>query len=503
MSDPVRVRFAPSPTGYLHIGGARTSLFNWLFAKKQRGTFVLRLEDTDAERNTEAARQTIFRGLDWLGLTPDEGPEQGGPYGPYAQSERQSIYIEWGKKLSECDGAYPCFCTRERLSELRAQQEKNRETLRYDRKCRSLTRDEAAKRMAAGEECTWRLKVPEEGKAVIADLVRGTVTVDYKDIEDIILVRGNGVPIYNFAVVIDDHLMRITHVIRGEDHLTNTFKQLLIYRALGWKEPIFAHLPLILAPAGEGKLSKRKHPEAACELYQQKGYPVEGLINWLALVGWSFDDKTEIMSRAELIERFSLDRVVPSGARLPLEKLDWICGDYIRRTPVETIEKEITPFLQAKGWISKAPSEGEKRRIALIAANERERLRNYGQVVELAAWIFEDGQYEEKAALNLKKEGAIEMLADYAPTLLASDFAEPTMLEAEARAWCEARGYGFGKLVHPVRAALTFRTQGPGLFACAVILGKDECKRRIEKALAFARGPAGGGCAAPPDAKHG
>lgn len=488
MSDPVRVRFAPSPTGYLHIGGARTALFNWLYARQKGGKFILRLEDTDAERNTEAARQTIFRGLDWLGLIPDEGPEQGGPYGPYTQSERQDLYISWGRKLADTGGAYPCFCTRERLDELRKFQEANRMTLRYDRKCRAISKSEAQDRISRGDEHTWRLKVPDEGTAKIDDLIRGTVSVEHKDIEDIILVRGSGVPIYNFAVVIDDYLMKITHVVRGEDHLTNTFKQLLIYQAMGWPVPTFAHLPLILGPSGEGKLSKRKHPEAALELYQKKGYPVEALVNWLALVGWSFDDKTEIMTRKELTERFSLERVVPSGARLPLDKLDWISGDYIRRMPVEEVAKSILPFLQEKGWMKTPPTEAEKKTLGLLATSERERLRYFSQIVELAGWIFDTAApMDEKALANLKKDGAAKVLEDYAPTLLAGDFSDHAKLEAEARAWCEKNGVGFGKLVHPVRAALTKRTQGPGLYHCAVLLGRDECEARIKAAISLAK----------------
>ncbi|MCB9831799.1 MAG: glutamate--tRNA ligase [Planctomycetes bacterium] len=484
MSDPIRLRFAPSPTGYLHIGGARTALFNWLYARKHGGVFVLRMEDTDEERNTDAARQTIFRGLDWLGFSPDEGPEQGGPYGPYSQSERQDLYVEWGRKLIETGGVYPCFCSRERLAELRESQLQNRETLRYDRACRALDPTEVRRRIDAGDEHTWRLKVPEEGSWAIQDLIRGEVRVEAKDIEDIILIRASGIPVYNFAVVIDDHLMKISHVVRGEDHLTNTFKQVLIYEAFGWSTPTFAHLPLILGPTGEGKLSKRKHPEAALELYQDKGYPVEGLVNWLALVGWSFDDKTEIMSREELIERFSLERVNSSGARLPMEKLDWICGDYIRRMEVEQVAREIEPFLVKKGWVAAEPSDEERARIRLVAAAEKDRLRFFQQIEELSAWVFEaEGEFEAKALKNLQKEGAIDLLRDYLPTFLAGDFDDPAAMEEKARAFADAQGAGFGKLVHPLRAALTRKTTGPGLFDCARILGREESKRRVEKAL--------------------
>jgi glutamyl-tRNA synthetase len=323
---------------------------------------------------------------------------------------------------------------------------------------------------------------------VVKDLIRGDVTVNSKDIEDIILIRANGIPIYNFAVVVDDHLMEISHVVRGEDHLTNTFKQLVIYEALGWDVPIFAHLPLILGPTGQGKLSKRKHPEAALELYQQKGYPTEGLVNWLALVGWSFDDKTEVMTREELIERFSFDRVNSSGARLPLEKLDWICGDYIRRMSLEKVIEGMRPYLVEAGWISKEASEAEEEKLRLIAKSEQERIRYFGQVTELVEWVFDGSvEFEKKALKNLRKEGAADLLEAFAPILLKGDFSDPAGLEAEARAWVETQEIGFGKIVHPLRAALTRKTSGPGLFDCAQLLGAEECEKRIASALAAAR----------------
>ncbi|MFT7619071.1 MAG: nondiscriminating glutamyl-tRNA synthetase [Planctomycetota bacterium] len=490
MTSPIRLRFAPSPTGYLHIGGARTALFNWLYVRQVGGTFVLRMEDTDHERNTDAARETIFRGMDWLGFTPDEGPEQGGDYGPYSQSERQNLYVEHAEKLKETGTVYPCFCSKDRLAELRQTQKDTKQTTRYDQACRNLDTDEAAKRIADGAEPTWRLKVPEDRDYVVKDLVRGDVTVKSKDIEDIILIRSTGIPIYNFAVVVDDYLMKISHVVRGEDHLTNTFKQLVIYEALGWDVPIFAHLPLILGPTGQGKLSKRKHPEAALELYQQKGYPTHGLVNWLALVGWSFDDKTEVMTVDELIERFSFDRVNSAGARLPLEKLDWICGDYIRRMTQEEVIAGIRPHLAKAGWIGEELSEQDEAKLKLIANAEQERLRYFGQITEIAEWVFNGKiEMEKKALKNLRKEGAADLLEAYAPVLLAGDFSDPSSLEAEARAWVETQEVGFGKIVHPLRAAITRKTSGPGLYDCAQLLGADECKARIESALAEARTP--------------
>ncbi|MEZ6195940.1 MAG: glutamate--tRNA ligase [Planctomycetota bacterium] len=496
MSAPIRVRFAPSPTGYLHIGGARTALYNWLLARQQGGTFVLRMEDTDEERNTDAARQTIFRGLDWLGLTPDEGPEQGGPHGPYSQSERMPVYLEWAERLKESGALYPCFATREELAELRARQEAEKAPVfGYDGRYRDLDPAEARRRIAAGEEHTWRLRVPRGETVVLKDLIRGDVAVSSDDIEDIILLRANGTPVYNLAVVIDDHDMAITHVIRGEDHLTNTFKQLIIYRALGWDEPTFAHLPLILGPSGEGKLSKRKHPEAALELYQQKGYPVEAVVNWLAMIGWSLDDKTEIMSREELVRSFGLDRVSAAGARLPMDKLDWLSGEYIRAMSLEEVEAGFRPFLVEAGRLSADPNDAERLRLRRIAAAEKDRVRRFGEIVERTDWVFAaELDFEPKALANLGKAEAASVLEGYLGEVLPkTDVEDPAAMEADARSWAEGRGLGFGKFVHPVRAALTGRTAGPGLFDCVAILGREESARRLAAGLERARGASAGG----------
>ncbi len=483
MTQPIRVRFAPSPTGYLHIGGARTALFNWLLARKEGGVFVLRMEDTDAERNTEEARETIFRGLDWLGLTPDEGPEQGGPYGPYSQSERADIYRRHVEELITRGAVYPCFCTKDRLAELRARQEADKADLGYDRLCRGLDESEVKTRLADGVPHTWRLKAPLDGTGlVIDDQVRGRVEVAGSDIEDIILVRANGVPVYNLAVVVDDHHMRISHVLRGEDHLTNTFKQLLIYKAFGWEPPVFAHLPLILGPKGEGKLSKRKHPEAALELYQKRGYPTEALVNWLALIGWHMDGETEVMSRDELVRNFSLDQVSSGGARLPLDKLDWLSGEYIRNMSVADVADGIRPFLQAQGWHAEEPL------LLALAEAFQPRIRAFGDIVDQAAWVFEDkGDIEPKALKKLKKEGAVDILEAYIPVLLDADFEDVAAMEAGARAFCEEKGVGLGALVHPLRASVTRCTAGPGLFDCLRLVGKERVIHRIREGIDRAR----------------
>lgn len=490
MSDQNRVRFAPSPTGYLHVGGARTALFNWLFARQTGGRFVLRMEDTDAARNTPEARETIFRGLDWLGLVPDEGPEQGGDFGPYSQSERNDVYASAAADLREKGIVYPCFCTKDRLAELRARQEANKERYGYDRHCLALGADEVQARIDAGEPHTLRLKVPE-GETVIPDLVRGDVKVAHEDVEDIILVRADGAPVYNFVVVVDDHHMRITHVLRGEDHLTNTFKQVILFRALGWDVPRYGHLPLILGPKGEGKLSKRKHPEAALEHYQERGFHPDAYVNWLALIGWSFDDATEIMSREELIERFSLERINKSGARLDVAKLEHLSGHYIREMDTGALADEILPRLQAAGFIGAEVSDVDRDRVARIAAAFQERLVAFGDVVEQARWAFEPiTEYEKKSRKNmLKTPDAAGVLRAYAAEL-PDPLPEPEAHEAHARAFAEARDLGFGKLVHPLRASWTGRAAGPPLFDCAAILGREEALARLEQGAAFAEAEA-------------
>jgi glutamyl-tRNA synthetase len=479
LADPIRVRFAPSPTGYLHVGGARTALFNWLLARQKRGTFILRLEDTDEERNTEASRRTIFEGLKWLGLNPDEGPEQGGPCGPYSQSERDAIYRDAAKTLLERDGVYPCFCTKERLAGMREHQLKNRLTQRYDQTCRGVPRDEGRARIAKGEPYTLRLKSPP-GQTVLRDLIRGEVVVQNDDIEDIILVRTGGAVVYNLAVVIDDHMMKVTHVMRGEDHLTNTFKQLLIYQAMGWKLPEFAHLPLILGPTGEGKLSKRKHPEAALEFYQKQGYPPDALVNWLALIGWSYDDKTEIMTRDELIQRFSVERIGKSGARLNLSKLDWMSGDAIRRMNLEDLIAATVPHLQQANLVATPPTPVQAAKVRWLVKAEQERLTRFAQIVD-SAWAFTDTVTIDPAAKKkiMDTPGAGDLLERYAEALPPEPFDDAAKLEAHARSFAESAGIGFGKLVHPVRAAVTGRTAGPPLFDCFCILGRAAVHARL------------------------
>jgi glutamyl-tRNA synthetase len=486
MTSRPRVRFAPSPTGYLHVGGARTALFNWLFARQMGGTFVLRMEDTDAARNTPEARDAIFRGLRWLGLSPDEGPEEGGPFGPYSQSERGPIYAEAVATLRSKGVVYPCFCTRERLAALRAEQEAQKTEYGYDRTCLRLEATEVARREAAGEPFTLRLRVPE-GQTTLKDLVRGDVLVDHAAVEDIILVRADGQPVYNLCVVIDDHHMGVTHVLRGEDHLTNTFKQVILFRALGWDLPAFGHLPLILGPKGEGKLSKRKHPEAALDPYMARDFHPDAVVNWLALLGWSYDDKTEIMSRDELIERFDVGRIQKSGARLDLSKLDHLSGHYIRAMDVADLGGRLAGPLQRAGLVADPLTPADRTRIDAIARAYQPRLVAFADVVAQATWVFNaPATFEGKVEKNLTKDPGIPALLRRYAEALPDPLPDTQTLEDQARAFADAEGVGFGQLVHPLRAAWTGEVGGPPLFDCLLILGREEGQARLETAAHWA-----------------
>jgi len=490
VSEKVRVRFAPSPTGYLHIGSARTALFNWLFARRHGGVFVLRIEDTDEQRNKTEALAAIFEGLRWLGLDPDEGPEQGGDYGPYFQSERGPTYAAATAQLKRSEGIYPCFCTKERLAQRRAQRGAGGDaSWHYDGHCRALPAAEAAARVAAGEPHTWRLKIPRPGATSFNDLIHGPTTVDHADVEDLILLRADGTPTYNFAVVIDDHLMAITHVIRGQDHLTNTFKQVLIYEALGWTIPAMGHISLILAPPPHtGKLSKR-HGGAEIKEYQDKGYDPDGFVTWLAMIGWSFgkDEEKEPIPREELIANFDLANAGKANARMNPSKLDAISGRHFRAAPPAEFARKIDPYLRAAGFAPERLPAGDGA-LALIAECAQPRIDYLAQAPEVVRWAFEDPAPEPDSVKALAEtEGAAAFLEAYAEDL-PLEFTAPEDLEAHARGFTTTRALKFGAFAKAVRAALTGSLRSPPLFHCACLLGRDETVRRLKHAARIAAG---------------
>ncbi|MBC7188878.1 glutamate--tRNA ligase, partial [Candidatus Aerophobetes bacterium] len=406
----IRVRFAPSPTGELHIGGVRTALFNWLFARHHGGRFILRIENTDIARSQEDFTKSIIENLKWLGLNWDEGPEVGGEYGPYFQLERLPIYREMAEKLLKEKRAYLCFCTPE---ELEAKKKKMREAgiaPVYDGRCRNLSPQEKRKFEEEGRKPAIRFRVEKKGQVEVKDLLRGNVRFDCRILGDFIILKSDGTPTFNFANVVDDALMRITHVIRGDDHLSNTPRQLLLYEALGFKPPVYAHLPMILGKDGS-KLSKR-HGATSITYYREKGYLPWALINYLALLGWSTVDSQQFFTKEELIEKFSLERVNRSPAIFDPQKLEWMNAEYIRKLSTEELARLLIPYLREKGWIGEEIDKVTYQKILSIAELEKDRLRVLSDITQLADFFFEkDFVYDKKAVeKRLKKDYVFPLL---------------------------------------------------------------------------------------------
>ena len=481
----LRLRFAPSPTGHLHIGGARTALFNWAYARRMGGKFLLRIEDTDKERSKDEYERSILAGLRWLGLDWDEGPDVGGPFGPYRQSEKYPRYHAAAEQLVAQGAAYACFCSAERLEKLREEKSARHENPAYDGHCRALGATEAARRRAAGEPCVIRFKVPE-GKTCLTDLIRGEVVFDNKEVEDWVMIRSSGDPIYNYVVVIDDIDMQITHVMRGEEHLTNTPKQVLLYQAFGQTPPVFAHLPLMLG-ADKKKLSKRTG-DTALQDYRDKGYPPEAVMNFLALQGWALDDKTTVFSGAQLIERFDPKDVSPAGAVFDPEKFLWMAGEYIRHQPTELVAERSAPFVVAAGLASAEQLARERTRFLAAVAVEKERIKLYGELPARIAYLFAADDavpYQDDALVAVKKHAArVATLTSYlewlAPRL---EPLEPAKLREETKVWIKAQSLAMPALFQPLRCALTGALGGVDLFDAMALLGAAHVRARLEHGL--------------------
>ncbi|HEY7547153.1 MAG TPA: glutamate--tRNA ligase [Blastocatellia bacterium] len=493
MTDIVRVRFAPSPTGYLHVGGARTALFNYLFARQHRGVFILRIEDTDIQRSSEAMVRGILDGMHWLGLDADEGP--------FFQSSFADQHRRAALRLVEEGKAYYDFTpkeegddktVKERLSD-RVRSQTGKELNPY----RNLPLEEALRRIEAGERAAIRLKVPEEGVSRFDDIVYGPQERDYSDIEDLVLIRSDGHPLYNLGVVVDDIEMRITHVIRGQDHLTNTHKQVLIYEALGAPVPEFAHLPLIFAP-GKEKLSKRKHGEiVSVTTYRDRGFVPDALVNFLALLGWSPGGDQEIMSRAELIEKFSLENVNKSSAVFNFNEADprdwtdpkalWMNAEHMRAMPLEAIAPLVADQLKKAGlW--REEYDGERRAWFLKTIDLlRARYRTMADFAELGRPYFSDKFDYEPAAVkkNLKDERLKDLLPGLANRLAAIENFTHDDAESALRAYCEEQGVKAGLLINAARTALTGQAVGPGMFDIMTALGRERTIERLNRAAAL------------------
>jgi glutamyl-tRNA synthetase len=498
---PPRVRFAPSPTGYLHVGGARTALFNWLFARRHGGAFVLRIEDTDVERSSGEMVEGILDGLRWLGLRWDEGPGVGGPYGPYFQSARLDRYRETAARLvtggrvrfgGDAAGggiereiapgaAYYCYCTPEELRARREAAQAQEGGWRYDRACLALPPEEIARREAAGLPRAVRFRVPP-GRTVFRDLVHGEIAVDHETIEDFVILRSDGHPTYQLSVVVDDLDMRITHVIRGDDHISNTPKQILLYRALGAEPPLFAHVPLILGP-DRRRLSKR-HGATSVTEYRRLGYLPEAMVNFLALLGWSPATGQEIFTRDELVAAFSIEGISSSPAVFNPEKLDWFNAQHILRLDAAELARRLEPELRASGFWRDEYAGVLRGWLLEVIELLKPRVRRLPEFIELGLPFFAESVPRDPAAVarHLSQPELAPHLAALRERLAALDAFDPPAIEAALRAVAAERGVPAATLIHAARVAVTGRAASPGLFEVLALVGRRRTLERLEEA---------------------
>lgn len=480
MATTVRVRFAPSPTGALHIGGARTAYFNWLFARKHKGTFVLRIDDTDKARSTEESYRQILDSFAWLGIDWDEGPNAGGEYGPYRQSERGALYNEQLRKLHSENKIYPCFCTSEQLQADREKAQREGRAPRYTGRCRHLTEDEVKARKDAGEPFVYRLRVNGEGETVVHDIIRGNVSFQNAEIDDFIIWKADGTPTYHFASCVDDALMRITHIIRAEEHLSNTPRHVVLFQALGFDIPEFAHVPMILAP-DRSKLSKR-HGATSVSEYREQGILPEALINYLLLLGFSPGDDREIITRDEAISLFDLNQVAKHAAVYDVKKLEWMNAQYYRAQAPDKVLADLWGDMVARGWATK--DDVDRKDLAwlrTVTAFVQTRARNRDDMLSGMKYYFEPvDTYDEKgvkkqfssAEVADRLEKVADRLADTTPFIAAT-------VEEGFRNLISDLGVKGGEMIHPTRLALSGVTVGPGLFDLIVLLGQQESVARL------------------------
>lgn len=482
MSAEVRVRFAPSPTGHLHVGGARTALFNWLFARNKGGTFILRIEDTDMERSTEESSRSVVEAMKWLGLDWDEGPKIGGEYGPYFQSERRHLYREWAERLLSEGKAYICFCSQEDLAGMREELKKQGKDIKYDRRCRDLPVEEAERRKSSGEPYVVRFKTPLGGQTVVEDIVKGHITFENPTLDDFVIMKSDGYPTYNFACVVDDALMKISHVIRGDDHLSNTPKQILIYGALGVDLPGFAHVPMIMGP-DKARLSKR-HGATAVGQFKEDGYLREAMVNYLALLGWSYDDATTLFESEDLVSKFSLEKVSSTPAVFDYSKLQWMNGEYLKQRSTEDRVNLVLPHLEKAGLIAGPVTDEMRAYVGRIVEVVGERLKLGRQITELAAFFFKDEvEFDSEVADKFLKRHyigpAFRLLEDRLGKL---DEFTAAGIEPIMRGLVSEMGLKTGELFQPVRVALTGSRHSPDLLQCMEVLGKARVVGRLRHA---------------------
>ncbi|MDP3965120.1 MAG: glutamate--tRNA ligase [bacterium] len=480
MDKELRVRFAPSPTGNLHIGGLRTALFDWLLAKKHKGCFILRIEDTDQQREVKGSVDGIIEALRWAGLDYDEGPDKDGGHGPYFQSQRLDIYHDHAQRLLAEDKAYYCFCSPERLEKVRQQQQAQKLAPRYDQLCRSLSASEAKKKAEAGENAVIRMKLPGQGTQRLRDLIRGDVDFSFATQDDAVIMKSDGFPTYQLANVVDDHLMEISHVLRAEEWLPSAPKHLWLYQAFGWEAPLYAHLPLILNPAG-GKLSKRDAAVSVFE-YRDQGYLPEALLNFVAFLGWNPKTEQEFFTIDELIQSFELEKVNKAGAVFNIDKLNHINGRYIRQMPTSALVEKLKPYFQSVS----VPTDDEAR-LHKITELIKDRLVKLTDAGDLAAFLVSPIDYDGDILVPKKgnKETTIERLKQSLQIfseIEAGDYTKENLYNFFLNK-ISALGVKTGEILWPLRVALAGQANSPGVFEITEILGKEEAMKRVETAL--------------------
>lgn len=490
--DKVRVRFAPSPTGFLHIGGLRTALYNYLFAKHNNGDFILRIEDTDRTRYVEGAIENLIQSLKWAGIEVDEGVilnEEGkltekGQCGPYIQSNRLDIYKKYVDKLIESGHAYYCFCSKDRLDNLREEQRIKGQVPKYDGRCRSIPIEEAKRRIANGEEYVVRLKLPRNRFIKFHDLVRGDVTINTDEIDDQVLMKSDGFPTYHMAVVVDDHLMKITHVVRGEEWLASTPKHVFLYEALGWEAPEFVHLPTVLNK-NHKKLSKREG-DVSVEDFKKRGYLPEGLINYLALVGWSPEDDEEIMTLKDLIPKFSFDRVVKSGGIFDVDKLNWVNSHYMKDYDLEKLCQLEKPYMVESGLMTEEEIDNNFEWFKILVETVRDGLDKLEDLPKAVQFLFGDLNVKEESALEeLKKDHVLQLIDQFIEELNSLEEVDDEFSRTVMKKIQKATGIKGKDLYMPVRAAISGNVHGPELNNIILLLGKENLLKRLNSSKKY------------------
>ncbi|MGN7329181.1 glutamate--tRNA ligase [Bacillus pumilus] len=482
MGNEVRVRYAPSPTGHLHIGNARTALFNYLFARSQGGKFIIRIEDTDQKRNVEGGEESQLRHLQWLGIDWDESIDKDGGYGPYRQSERNDIYKKYYDELLEKDLAYKCYCTAEELEEEREAQIARSEMPRYSSKCSHLSKEEEDKLIAEGREPSIRFRVPKGEIIKFDDMVKGEISFETDGIGDFVIVKKDGTPTYNFAVAVDDHLMKMTHILRGEDHISNTPKQIMIFNAFGWDVPLFGHMTLIVNE-NRKKLSKRDESIIQfIEQYKNLGYLPEALFNFIALLGWSPVGEEELFTKEQFIDIFDVNRLSKSPALFDMHKLKWVNNQYVKALDLDQVVALTLPHLQKAGKVSEQLSDEENTWVRKLIALYHEQLSYGAEIVELTELFFKEQiEYNQEAKEVLAEEQVPEVMASFAGQLERLESFTPDEIKAAIKAVQKETGHKGKKLFMPIRVAVTGQTHGPELPQSIELLGKETVLNRIKQ----------------------